>query len=165
MTTGNFFILNDFYQGDLDSYQQGVVRFQMPELSPGAHSIKLKAWDVLNNSNEAILEFIVANDEALELKHVLNYPNPFTTKTQFWFEHNKPGQPLDVSIQIMTVTGRVIKTIHQTITTEGNRSAEIEWDGKDEYGDKPGRGVYIYKLRVTTTGKKKKEVIEKLVIL
>jgi hypothetical protein len=160
-----FFILNDFYQGDLNSYQLGVVRFQLPELAPGPHSIKLKAWDVLNNSNEAILEFIVANDEAIELKHVLNYPNPFTTKTQFWFEHNKPGQPLDVTIQIMTITGRVIKTIHQVITTDGNRSADIEWNGRDDYGDKPGRGVYLYRLRVMTTGKKKKEVIEKLVIL
>ena len=160
-----FFILNDYYQGDLNSFQQGVVRFQLPELAPGAHSIKLKAWDVLNNSNEATLEFIVASDEAPDLKHVLNYPNPFTTKTQFWFEHNKPGQPLFVQIQIMTITGRVLKTIQQTIISEGNRSAEIEWDGKDEYGDKLGRGVYIYKLRITTEGKKKKEVIEKLVIL
>jgi len=160
-----FFILNDFYQGDLDSYQQGVVRFQMPGLTPGPHSIKLKAWDVLNNSNEAILEFIVANDEAPALKHVLNYPNPFSTRTHFWFEHNKPGQPLAVRIQIMTITGRVVRTIHQTITTEGNRSAEIEWDGKDEYGDKLGRGVYLYILSITTGDKKKKEVIEKLVIL
>lgn len=159
-----FFILNDFYQGDLNSFQKGIVRFQLPELAPGPHTIKLKAWDVLNNSNEANLEFIVANDESPELKHVLNYPNPFTTKTQFWFEHNKPGQPLDVSIQIMTITGRVIKTIRQSITTDGNRSAEIEWDGKDGYGDKPGRGVYIYKLRIITTDKKKKEVIGKLVI-
>jgi hypothetical protein len=47
---------------------------------------------VLNNSNQSILEFVVANDEQLELNHVLNYPNPVTTKTQFWFEHNKPGQ-------------------------------------------------------------------------
>lgn len=159
-----FFILNDFYQGELNSYQKGTVRFQLPELTPGPHTIKLKAWDVLNNSNEAILEFIVSNDESPELKHVLNYPNPFTTKTQFWFEHNKPGQPLDVSVEIMTITGRVIKTIRQTIITDGNRSAEIEWDGKDEYGDKPGRGVYIYKLCITTADRKKKEVIEKLVI-
>jgi flagellar hook assembly protein FlgD len=65
----------------------------------------------------------------------------------------------------MTITGRVIKTIQQTIVSTGNRSAEIEWDGKDEYGDKLGRGVYIYKLRIITEGKKKKEVIEKLVIL
>lgn len=159
-----FFILNDFYQSDLDSYQQGVVRFQMPELAPGPHTLRIKAWDVLNNSNEVLLEFTVVNDDDLSLSHVLNYPNPFTTKTQFWFEHNKPGQPLAVSIQIMTITGKVIKTIERTVTTDGNRSAEIEWDGKDEFGDKPGRGVFLYKLRVVTPDKKKKEVIEKLVI-
>ena len=45
-----------------------------------------------------MLEFTVANDEELTLNHVLNYPNPFTTKTQFWFEHNNPGQDLQVKI-------------------------------------------------------------------
>lgn len=160
-----YFILNDFYQSNQDSYQQGVVRFQLPELEAGHHSIKIKAWDVLNNSNEAILEFTVAKDEELELSHVLNYPNPFTTHTNFLFEHNKPGQPLQVQLQIMTITGRTVKSFSRTITTEGNRSAEIQWDGKDDYGDKLGRGVYIYKLRVIAPDKKKKEVIEKLFIL
>ncbi len=160
-----YFILNDFYQGELDSYQKGVVRFQMPELEPGPHSLKIKAWDVLNNSNEAVLDFVVAKDEELELSHVLNYPNPFTTNTQFWFEHNKPGQLLHVQIQVMTITGRVVKTFSQPVITDGNRSATIEWNGRDDYGDKLGRGVYIYKLSVTAPGKKKKEVIEKLVIL
>ena len=32
-----FFLLNDFYQSDLDSYQSGSVRFQLPELAPGPH--------------------------------------------------------------------------------------------------------------------------------
>lgn len=160
-----YFILNDFYQGDLNSYQHGVARFQLPELEAGPHSLRIKAWDVLNNSNETILEFIVAKDEELEISHVLNYPNPFTSKTSFWFEHNKPGQALQVQLQVLTITGRVVKTFTRTIITEGNRSAEIQWDGKDDYGDKLGRGVYLYKLRVTDPGKGKKEVIEKLVIL
>jgi len=160
-----FFILNDYYQADLNSYQQGVARFKLPELSPGSHSLKIKAWDVLNNSNEAILDFVVANDEELELSHVLNYPNPFTTSTNFWFEHNKPGQPLLVHLEIMTITGRVVRSFSQSITTEGNRSAQLHWDGKDDYGSRLGRGVYIYKLRVIAPGKKKKEVIEKLIIL
>ncbi|MDZ4795328.1 MAG: type IX secretion system sortase PorU [Bacteroidota bacterium] len=160
-----YFILNDFYEGELNSYQQGVVRFQLPELEAGPHTLKIKAWDVLNNSNETQLEFIVAKDEELELKHVLNYPNPFSTNTNFFFEHNKPGQPLQVQLQIMTITGRTVKSFSRVITTDGNRSAEIQWDGKDDYGDKLGRGVYIYKLRVIAPDKKKKEVIEKLVIL
>lgn len=159
-----FFILNDYYQSELNSYQQGQVRFQLPGLEAGPHTLKIKAWDVLNNSSEVMLEFTVAKDEKLELSHVLNYPNPFTTHTQFWFEHNKPGQDLHVRIQIFTLSGRVIKMIERTINTAGNRSSDLEWDGKDEYGDKIGRGVYFYKLSVTAPGRLKREKIEKLVI-
>jgi hypothetical protein len=159
-----YFILNDFYQGDLNSYQQGIVHFQLPQLEAGSHTLKIKAWDVLNNSNETVLEFTVASDEKLELNHVLNYPNPFTTNTSFWFEHNKPGQSLEVKVQIFTIAGRLIKTIKQAINTAGNRSSELEWNGKDDYGDKVGRGVYLYKLSVTAPGNQKIEKIEKLTI-
>ena len=159
-----FFVLNDFYQSELNSYQQGIVRYQLPELQPGSHTLKIKAWDVLNNSSEAVLEFVVVKDEELQLIHVLNYPNPFTTKTAFWFEHNKPGLDLQVRLQIFTISGRIIKTFQKTINTPGNRSIELEWDGRDEYGDRVGKGVYLYKLSVTAPGKLRKEKIEKLVL-
>jgi len=159
-----YFTLNDFYEADLNSYQQGIIHFQLPSLPGGAHSLKIKAWDILNNSSEYILEFTVAKDDELVLNHVLNYPNPFTTKTQFWFEHNRPGQDLLVKVQIFTVGGKLIKTVKQTINNAGNRSSDVEWDGRDEYGDKLARGVYIYKVTVITPDNKKKEVIQKLVL-
>lgn len=65
---------------------------------------------------------------------------------------------IGVHIQIMTITGRVIKTFQQTITTEGNRSAEIEWNGKDEYGDKSGRGVYLYNIMYYNSRQKEKRI-------
>ncbi|HKC36797.1 MAG TPA: type IX secretion system sortase PorU [Chitinophagaceae bacterium] len=163
--TTQLFNLNNFYEADLDKYGQGYARFQLPELEPGIHSLKIKAWDVLNNSSEFILEFSVMNDDELVIDHVLNYPNPFTTKTQFWFEHNKPGQDLVVQIHIFSLAGRVVKKIEKTINTNGNRSCEVEWDGKDDFGDKIGRGVYIYRIKVFCSGSKPKTVIEKLVIL
>ncbi|MBI3137499.1 MAG: type IX secretion system sortase PorU [Sphingobacteriales bacterium] len=160
-----YFILNDFYQADQDSYQTGRVRFQLPELAPGPHSLKIKAWDVMNHSSEVLLEFMVAGDGELALSHVLNYPNPFTTETRFWFEHNKPGQALQFQLQVMTITGRVIRSITGSVVPDGNRVTEIIWDGKDEFGSRPGRGVYLYKLRVIAGGKKAKEVLGKLVML
>lgn len=160
-----YFLLNDFYQADADSYQRGGLRFQLPEMEPGPHSLRIKAWDIMNNSSEYQLDFVVGDDGELEISHVLNYPNPFTTQTQFWFEHNKPGQSLQVQLQIMTISGRVIRFLTQTLVPEGNRVTEISWDGKDDYGSRPGRGVYLYNLRVISPGRKSREVLGKLVML
>ena len=141
-----------------------MVRFQLPELKPGLHSLKIKAWDVLNNSSEITLEFMVTVSEKLIISHVLNYPNPFTTHTSFWFEHNKPGQDLRVEVQVFAVSGKLIKSIRQTINTTGNRSDEVEWNGRDEFGNKPGRGVYIYRISIRSADGQKAEKTEKLVI-
>ena len=162
--SNQIFNLNNYYEADIDQYGQGFARFQLPELEPGIHSLKIKVWDVLNNSSEFILDFSVVNDDELVIDHVLNYPNPFTTKTQFWFEHNKPGQDLFVQIHIFSLTGRVVKMIEKTINTDGNRSSEVDWDGRDDCGDKIGRGVYVYRLKVFCPGCKPRTVTEKLVI-
>ena len=68
-------------------------------------------------------------------------------------------------IQIFTVSGKLIKTIDQRVHTEGYRSDQIEWNGLDDYGNKIGRGVYVYKLRVKASDTKYAEKFEKLVIL
>ncbi len=46
------FVLNQFYESETDNYKRGLVRFQLPELIPGPHSLTIKAWDAVNNSNE-----------------------------------------------------------------------------------------------------------------
>ena len=160
-----FYVLNDYYEADADSYQSGTVRFQLPTLTEGLHVLKIKAWDVQNNSSEYRLEFRVIKDEELKLERVYNYPNPFTTRTTFMFEHNRPGDQLQCLIRIYSISGKVVKTITRTIITEGNRSFDIEWDGKDDFGQKIGRGVYIYQLEIKDSSGKKQSALQKLVLL
>ncbi len=160
-----FYVLNDYYEASADSYQSGTVRFQLPKLTEGLHVLKIKAWDVQNNSSEYRLEFRVIKDEALKLERVYNYPNPFTSRTTFMFEHNRPGDQLQCLIRIYAVSGKVVKTITRTIITEGNRSFDIEWDGKDDFGQKIGRGVYIYQLEIKDSNGKKQSALQKLVLL
>lgn len=160
-----YYVLNNFYESDLDDYQRGTVRFQLPQLDAGTHTLKIKVWDVMNNSSEYVLDFTVVESGELKIDRVLNYPNPFTTKTSFWFEHNYPGVDLSAKVEVFTVSGKLIKTIAQTINTPGNRSNEILWDGKDEYGNKIGRGVYIYRLRVRSFNGKTADKWERLVVL
>lgn len=162
----NPYILNDYYQTKLDDYTNGNLRFPLRNLAPGMHTISFTAWDVYNNPVTSEIQFIVVGNESLTLTHVLNYPNPFSTYTQFWFSHNRPYEPLDVQVQVMTITGKVVWTKNQVITTEGFLSREITWDGKDDFGDRIGKGVYIYKLTVKSNlTNKKAEKYEKLVIL
>lgn len=160
-----YFVLNNFYESELDNFQKGRLRFQLPSLKLGRHSLKIKAWDNVNNSNEYILDFTVVESSELRLDHVLNYPNPFTTQTAFWFEHNQPGRNLYAKVEVFTVSGKLIKTLSQTINTPGNRSVDIQWDGLDQYGSKIGRGVYIYRLQVRTDDGKRAETWQRLVVL
>lgn len=162
----NPYILNDYYETETDNYKKGKVTYPYRDLAPGLHTILFKAWDVYNNLITAEIQFIVIGDGELELEHVLNYPNPFVSYTEFWFNHNRPFESLDVQVQILTITGKLVKTINQTIVNEGFNSRDVKWDGKDDFGDKIGKGVYVYKLTVksSTTGKTS-EKIEKLVIL
>lgn len=162
----NPYILNDYYETELDDYTKGKLRFPFRNLEKGLHTLTFKAWDVYNNPVTAEIQFIVVGDETLTLKNVLNYPNPFVSYTQFWFTHNRPFEPLDVQVQVMTVTGKIVWTKNQIVTTEGFLSREITWDGKDDFGDRIGKGVYIYKLTVKSTlTNKRTEKYEKLVIL
>ncbi|MBC7749158.1 MAG: type IX secretion system sortase PorU, partial [Methylotenera sp.] len=162
----NPFVLNDYYQTKLDDFTRGTLRFPLRNLAPGLHTITFKAWDVYNNPITAEIQFIVVGDETITLTHVLNYPNPFVSYTEFWFTHNRPYEPLEVQVQVLTITGKIVWTKNQIITTEGFLSKEVSWDGKDDFGDRLGKGVYVYKLTVKSTlTNMKSEKFEKLVIL
>ena len=166
----NVYKLNAYYVAAVDDYQRGTLSYPLRDLTPGLHTLTLKAWDVYNNASTQDIQFVVFDkDVSLELTNVLNYPNPFVNYTEFWFNHNS-SDVLDVSIQIFTISGKLIKTIYGQTNAGSNTTSSVSrdliWDGTDDFGSKIGKGVYVYKLKVrsSTTGMQA-EKIEKLVIL
>ena len=158
-------VLNTYYESDLDSYQSGKINYPYSKLENGKNTIYFKAWDVFNNSSEQTIEFYVTESNELAIKHIFNYPNPFTTNTDFYFDHNQANINLEVLIQIFTISGKLIKTIETNILTDGFRSTPINWNGKDDFNDQIGKGVYIYKLKVRTEDGQSATEFQKLVIL
>ena len=164
--TTNPIILNNFYQTANDDFTNGKVNYKLRDLTVGPHTIKIKAWDTYNNSSQTTLNFEVISDGLLQLENVLNYPNPFINYTEFWFNHNKPNELLEVQVQVFTVSGKLVKTIHQNVISTETLCRSISWNGLDDFGNKIGKGVYVYKLRVTATDSNLvSEKYEKLVIL
>jgi len=161
----NAIILNNYYQTALNDFTQGEVRYPFSNLALGTHNVTVKAWDIYDQSTVSTTEFIVTNNAKLALNHVFNYPNPFTTHTEFMFEHNMPCSELNVSVQIYSVSGRLVKSIVQEVQSTGYRVDGIVWDGLDDYGSPIGKGVYVYKVTVRDANGDMANKFEKLVLL
>lgn len=158
-------VLNEFYESDLDTYKSGRLRYQVNQLSPGLHTLTFKAWDVNNNSSDKTIEFTVHEQKDIALDHVLNYPNPFTTHTEFFFEHNQVCAALETQVEVFTVTGRLVKTINKTVETRGFRTEGIPWDGRDDFGDQLAKGVYVYRVTIKNPDGEKTQEMQKLYLL
>jgi hypothetical protein len=158
--------LNAFYQANINTYQYGTVRYQLPTLTPGPHTLQVRAWDNVNNSSTRTLGFTVVatagstgtntpgDMSPLVIDKVMNFPNPFTQSTTFSFEHNFPGQNIEVNLSIYTQNGKLVKQINKTVNTNGTRNVQITYDGTDASGSRIARNVYIYKIQISAAGTK-----------
>jgi hypothetical protein len=141
----NPLIMNEFFSMDLNSYKSGQIVYPMSNLSSGLHTLKLKVWDLYNNSSEKTIEFIVNDEAEISLRGVYNYPNPFTEETEFTFNHNKSGVELNVVIRIYDITGNFVVEL----SNENNINGNIIWNGKNSNNNRVPAGLYTYTLEVT----------------
>ncbi len=140
--------LTNYFIGDLNSFgRSGKVRYKFNSLEPGEYNLKIKAWDVFNNFSVSESNFTVVDDAGLVVRDLYNYPNPFSGSTTFTFQHNLT-QPVDVTIKIYTIAGRMIREIKRLGLPE--KFVKIDWDGTDEDGNVLANGTYLYKVNVKT---------------
>lgn len=157
-------IMNDYFQANLDDFTSGTLTYPMFGLSEGIHTLRVKVWDVLNNSSEGVIQFNVVQGKNLSVSNIRNYPNPAEDHTTFIFEHNQAGKELNVLLSVFDITGRLIYEISSDIVTTGYNSKLAEWDLRDLNGNRIKQGVYPYRLRVSENGTTR-ESFQKLIIL
>ncbi len=157
--------LNEYYSADIDNYQSGKVSYPFYSLNKGHHSLRLKVWDVFNNSSEKTIDFYVTEAEDFTLSDLINYPNPFTNSTAFYFQHNRAGEFLQVELQIFDLSGRKVASIQDNLYDDGYRVGPINWDGTTNFGEKLGAGIYIYRFNVIAQDGSLQTKAEKLIIL
>lgn len=166
--------ISDGFTSAPNSFQEGEVRWSLPALEPGPHTLTVRAWDVLNNSQSATLAFTITESQDLTIQRVFNFPNPMTSATRFVFEHNQPpGTEARVQVRIYTLNGTPVRTIDPEEALPGGilpaGPVQVFWDGLDQDRDRLASGVYLYKLRVQVTqpdgARQVAEQIEKLALI
>jgi hypothetical protein len=91
------------------------------------------------------------------ISNLLNYPNPFTTSTAFVFTVTGSEVPQNMKIQVLTVTGKIVREITKDELGSihiGRNITEFKWDGTDQFGQKLGNGVYLYRFVTSLNGKR-----------
>lgn len=139
----NVFVLNNYYQANVDDYTGGSIRFPFKNLSAGEHTLTLKAWDVANNSTEVEISFLVTGN--FEISEITNYPNPVSDYTFFVFNHNQSDETLDAIIEVFDQSGRRIDLLNLQVGSNGTSSNPVRWD-LSESNIGLQNGIYFYRV-------------------
>lgn len=89
------------------------------------------------------------------ISNMFNYPNPFTSSTAFVFTLTGSEVPQNIRIQVLTVTGKIVREITKDELGPlhiGRNITEFKWDGTDQYGQKLGNGIYLYRVITNQNG-------------
>jgi hypothetical protein len=146
------FIPADISSGD----NTASIEFNPTFFEDGEYELIVSGKDVMGNTAGDLsyrVTFNVINKPMIS--NLLNYPNPFTTSTAFVFTVTGQEIPQNISIQILTISGKIVREI----TTQelgpihiGNNITEFKWDGTDMYGQKLANGVYLYRVLTNLNG-------------
>lgn len=134
------------------------IEYNPNNLSDGTYQLRVQAKDRSANvsgSNDYKIQFEIINKSTIT--EVLNYPNPFSTSTRFVFTLTGQSVPDVFKIQIMTITGKIVKEITKEELGGihiGRNITEYAWNGKDEFGDQLANGVYLYRTVTQLNGEK-----------
>ncbi len=141
------YIITEYFTYNTDSDSSGIVIFPMPNLDAGDHQFSVTAWDNGNNSTTENCTFSLLSDSDFSLERVVNFPNPFSTTTDITFVVTHPAS---IECSIYTVRGLKIRTLDtEQLFLPGFNT--INWDGEDDFGDRVAKGIYIYKMKATSS--------------
>lgn len=158
------YVLNDNFSYDFGSYTSGSTYYSIPELEPGMHTLRFKAWDIMNNLTTTELTFNVVSGLRPGLIDINCTANPARTSTTFIINHDRAGSNLDVEIEVFDMSGRPLWK-HKESGVSANNNYTVDWDLTGSNGGKLQTGVYIYRVKIGGSGSDMVSKAKKLIII
>ena len=142
----------------------GNINYGLSNLANGHHTLKLKVWDVFNNSSEKTISFNVMSGLKPEIDEIKAFPNPASTTTSFIVTHNRPEANVTITVEVFNLMGQRVWSTTQSGRSSMFSSFPITWDLSDYSGSRLPRGIYIYKATISTDGHQESTKSKKLAI-
>ena len=147
-----------------DEGTAGDINYLLQNLENGHHTLRLKVWDVFNNSSEKSVTFNVVTGLKPDLYDIYTDANPASVSANFYVKHNRPDAVLTIRIEIYDLLGRLVWNTTQTGRSDLNTSFPITWDLTDMGGHRVPRGIYVYRASVSTDGEREATKSRKIAV-
>ena len=162
--TDKSYNLNDNFTFDYESYTSGQTYYALPALSEGKHTLKFRAWDILNNSSTTTLDFVVKKSIQPNIVDVYATNNPARESTTFVVAHNFCGAELNLEIDVMDASGRLLWSASKSEIATTNTMSQ-KWDLQTDSGGKLNTGIYLYRVKLSSNGSSYASKTQKLIII
>ena len=141
-------ILNSFYEPSAEDSRKGHIFYPMNNLSPGFHTLKVRAWNIIGLMGEAEIEFFVVDQDENELFEVTAYPNPFYEKVCIRLKSQLPVGKYDGYLEIFNSTGQIMEEIPIGFVLESSEIPCIEWRPRSTNNGVQGGGMFYGRIRL-----------------
>ena len=125
---GSLIVLNDLFQPDIADGRCGSVAYTLQDLTPGRHTVTVKAWNIFGLSTSATVPFVVHSSDTLTFSELTCAPNPATTRATFSLRVNTPVDILSAELQIYTSQGQLLYTHIPTVSAGAFLVGPVYWD-------------------------------------
>lgn len=156
--------VSQFYTPDANGQASGTINYPLDGLQDGAHTLRLRVWDTSGNSAESSISLNVKNGLTPVIFDIYSDANPAYTEANFYVSHNRPDAILTVTLTIYDLMGRTQWSTTSTGRSDMFQSFPITWDLCDLAGRRVNRGIYLYKVAISTDGEQFESQTKKIAV-
>jgi hypothetical protein len=139
-------LLNEKYLAKDGDYLAGSFKIFVNGLNEGKNTILISAWDNVGNGNSLSLEVEIKGSNVIQILDHKVYPNPASTKSNFEIKHNRPGENLNLNLQVYSMTGQILFSETFRLVKAEENIGDLSWIFLQSQTKYPAKGTYIYKL-------------------
>jgi hypothetical protein len=139
-------IVNEKYLAKNGTYQEGEFSITLGGFKEGQNSVTIRAWDNVGNGSSLTFEVEIEGSSTLKILQHKVYPNPASTESNFEIRHNRPGENLNLTLAVYSLSGQILFSETFRLVSAEEIIDNLSWIFFQSQSKYPAKGTYIYKL-------------------
>ncbi|WP_332911317.1 T9SS type A sorting domain-containing protein [Algoriphagus boritolerans] len=141
-------VLNEAFLAKNNSFRSGTFKIVVTGLEEGQNTLTIIAWDNVGNQSTSTITVEIRGSNSIQIIRHKVFPNPATTESNFEIKHNRPGENLNLLIEVYSIAGQILFSESFRLLQAEENIRDLSWIFLQNQTKYPAKGTYIYKLEL-----------------